>query len=770
MNSKRVRFYRILPTLMLGGIFIFSGCDKSNDVFNPDRIQEEAKKAFPVKNIDPNQTWETSAICNASVSVNEKTGGTYTIKVYTENPYNTNGNAFLLAKASVTDGQTVNFNFDIPAALQYVYVMKVNDKGFSSAVPAAVENGSVKISFGVSRTRAQMAATRSTISNTNIWKPTVPELNDIKIFPKEVPAGTNDYKGQWNTIAGGKYIITSDATSINCDNTADFYIKGNITLNSIYIGSNKLAKFFILPGATLNLPNGLIYEGNAELSIGKGAKLTCSEVNLSKSFSTIYNAGTIESTGQYLDSRIGAAFYNLGTFKFANANLSNPHFYNSGIIIANQIDNNGNTNFINAVDAKISLAGKFSCENGNSIAVNEGELIANSLEVAGSASFYNESTGKVTITGNSAISSNNSVWDNDGSYTTGTMTFTSGSTNWVNKCKLYVKGLLNINLGSGYFTIDSGSYVECGSLTMDQGDIRMGSKAFFNILGEAKFKHNPKGFIATGEDYAILRMGSAVRMGNQWLSSNYQGKLYVASDHHYSQGNDGSPTHPYYELKDGAQMTGTDNADINIPESNCNPGYNNSTPDGGGDDKVQTYAYAFEDMVKIVGDYDFNDVVLYISTPIATGKENKKEIAVTLKAAGATKQIAVLFKNKGKTQTIFGNVHTALGVPDGTITNTGSTSAKATTQIIEVDENFSLTNDGDFYISVDKGEVHIPNFITDFKAGDVPYAIRIANANWKWAKEGTRITEAYLDFTTWAQDATQESNWYENPQDGKVME
>lgn len=54
-----------------------------------------------------------------------KNDETYTIKVYTSNPYNVNSSdVFLLAKTTVANGKTANFKFDIPAALQYVYVMK----------------------------------------------------------------------------------------------------------------------------------------------------------------------------------------------------------------------------------------------------------------------------------------------------------------------------------------------------------------------------------------------------------------------------------------------------------------------------------------------------------------------------------------------------------------------------------------------------------------------------------------------------------------------
>lgn len=729
MNSKRVRFYHILPTLILGGIFIFSGCDKSNDVFNPDRIQEEAKKAFPVKNIDPNQTWETSAICNASVSVNEKTGGTYTIKIYTENPYNTNGNAFLLAKATVTDGQTVNFKFDIPAALQYVYVMKVNDKGFSSAKSTFVTNGKIEVSFGGTSKMATAAKTRAVSS---IVKFTAPDITDPTIFPTEKDVSTfPNYPTNniWTNIKNN-YIVTSGYNAIDYQgNGGGVYIKGNVTLTSLYLGPN--CRLFILPSSSLTLTSSghSLGQSGSMISVGTGATLTVSKGILQASNATIYNIGTIQADA--IDVAGSGYFYNSGTLTIMN---------------------------------------KANVANSGSLLVNEGTMNAASFETQGSSSFYN--SGNVTISGKSFLSSTNQKWENQGSFKTDEMEIQSSSSQLLTACKLYIEKEFKINTSNDInnsFNLEGGAYVECGSLYMDNATIKMGGNSFFNVLGTAKYNYNLGGFYSITEDFALLKIGKAIQNSTgQGNTIGYHGKLYIACNDHFSNGLSGN-VH-YIILEGDAQMTGTDNADINIPESNCNPGYNDSTPDGGGDDKVQNYAYAFEDMVKIVGDYDFNDVVLYISTPIATGKENKKEIAVTLKAAGATKQIAVLFKNKGKTQTIFENVHTALGVPDGTITNTGSTSAKAVTQIIEVDENFSLTNDGDFYISVDKGEVHIPNFITGFKPGDVPYAIRIANANWKWAKESVEITEAYPDFATWAQDATQEPNWYENPQNGKVME
>ena len=64
----------------------------------PHHIDEEAKENFPVKDIDPSQDWNMAAVGTLSVSINQKTGEVYTVKVYTDNPLNSEGNARLLAK------------------------------------------------------------------------------------------------------------------------------------------------------------------------------------------------------------------------------------------------------------------------------------------------------------------------------------------------------------------------------------------------------------------------------------------------------------------------------------------------------------------------------------------------------------------------------------------------------------------------------------------------------------------------------------------------
>lgn len=716
-----MNFFRILPILAIGGIFTFIGCDSSNDVYNPDAIKEQAKNAFPVKDIDPNQTWETSSVCKASVSVNETAGEVYTIKVYTANPYNANSGASLLATSSVSNGQTTNIEFDIPAALQYVYVMKIDSKGYSSAKAVLVENKQATVSFGGINNIASTVKTKAVSTIVNFTAP------DASQFPtKEVAQQMNLQQTNGQIGTAGNYEIKSSVNAINnWAGNANLYITEDVTLNSLYITTN--SKIFVLPGITLtlNLSGYSLGQTGSVISVGEGAKLILNSGRLQASNATIYNAGTVKA--EDLDVAGNGYVYNRGT---------------------------------------LSITKSVTVANYNSLLVNEGTMTAVSFETQGSSSFYNSS--KVEISGKSHLSSNNQKWENQGYFKTNSMVIEASSSNLLNACQLYIDGEFKINTTSttsdNAFKMDGGAYTECGSLYLDNASIVMGGKSFFNVKGTATYNYNLGGFYATAQDFAILKIGKAVQnSAGQGNTIGYHGKLYVACNDHFENGLSGNV---HYIIWEGdAQLTGADNAEISIPSSNCNPGYN-SKPDNGGNDTPATYAYAFEDMMKEVGDYDFNDVVLYVSVPY--DKNGKKMIDVTLKAAGATKKLAVGFNNSGQKQTLFADVHEALGVAAGTLVNTGTATGTEKKITVEVASNFTLTEHGDFYITDGSIERHIPNFTDGFKPGDVPYGIRIASSNWKWPKERVVITEAYAGFAAWANDATAAASWYNEPINGKV--
>ncbi|WP_418696314.1 LruC domain-containing protein [Bacteroides sp.] len=750
MRSKRILFPSIIPMLALGMIFVLSACEDNKDLYNPERVQEEAKKAFPVKDIDPNQTWETSAVCNASVSVNEKDGETYTIKVYTSNPYNINNDdIYLLAKTTVVNGKTADFQFDIPSALQSVYVMKVNSEGYSSAKSAFVTNGNIEVSFGGANNVASVAKTRAT-SETGITYD-IPNINDINLFPTKESVGTlTSTNGEVGSASD--YEINKSVKDLNnWVSNANMYVTEDVTLNSIAIASN--SRLYILPGVSLTLSGGYsLSQSGSMISIGVGATLNVTDGRLQANNATIYNLGTIN---------------------------------------ANEIEASGSGHIYNIYNSTLNIDTKVNVANAASLLVNEGTIIAASFETQGSSSFYN--SGTVTISGKSHLSSNDQRWENQGYFKTGTMEIEATSSKLLTACQLYVDGLFNIHTSdspNNLFSVEGGSYVQCGSLYMDNARVSLGGKAFFNVLGTATYNYNLGGFYNTADEFALLKINKAIQ--NQQGNGNtigYHGKIYVASDEHFDNGLSGSV--PYIVL-DGAEITGADNASITVEVTACTPvGYEGTADDGKGEDggsvvdKPIEYAYAFEDMTKeALTDYDFNDVVLYVTAPYK--KDGQNVVDVTLKAAGASKQLTVFFKDRYSgtapvAQNIFGEkggeVHTVFGVEPGTLVNTGipvDTEAEIATKspvtvTVTVTEGFLMTRDGDFYIADEKGkEVHIPNFTPGFKNGNVPYAIRVAGDTWRWPKERIGITEAYPDFEGWAKNNTTNQTWYNNPQSGNV--
>ena len=205
-----------------------------------------------------------------------------------------------------------------------------------------------------------------------------------------------------------------------------------------------------------------------------------------------------------------------------------------------------------------------------------------------------------------------------------------------------------------------------------------------------------------------------------------------------------------------------------IPEGRCT-GEGNTPGEGdpgegdpGEEPELMPYTYVFEDNFPLVGDYDFNDVVLDVSINHDRGRDNKitaTHIDVTLVAAGATKTIGAglrlvnvdraavasisyegdvnRFQNTlsgsmldnisfedGMVIPLFGNVHGVFGVAPGTMVNTGIATAPTYTYKIKIEQSNAYQHESpviskdnlDFFIAYkfrsmqQRMEVHLYEF------------------------------------------------------------
>ena len=184
----------------------------------------------------------------------------------------------------------------------------------------------------------------------------------------------------------------------------------------------------------------------------------------------------------------------------------------------------------------------------------------------------------------------------------------------------------------------------------------------------------------------------------------------------------------------------------------------NSTP--------KIYSFAFEDT--FMGDYDMNDVVLYVSE----NAEDNTKLDVTLMCTGASFNLIVYFNNKK----IFGGkeVHSVLSGPSGKFINTGEKDGEDffdgtpfTTTINKPSTDDFTIGQADFWIKSPQGDIHVGTQYSE--TGLAPYGIVIPDA-WAWPTEFTCITTAYPSFITFARDQDYGTDWYESePEVGTTM-
>ena len=230
-------------------------------------------------------------------------------------------------------------------------------------------------------------------------------------------------------------------------------------------------------------------------------------------------------------------------------------------------------------------------------------------------------------------------------------------------CKFINQGKAYIGKTNSSITIDNGCYLYVEEFvgTLNMGDtssaeiedfeghsnkyntrITMGDNSMITVLDEAELSQAQ--FMGPNNEYALVKINKIEDIGN--FSS--QGNI-----HYEVKEIDDDITEDRWEAKflDAIKNTqGTiskwGESPITIPAGDCTGEGN--TPDESGSETPTdpvSYTYVFEDNFPLVGDYDFNDVVLDVETRYHREKKTNHikriQLDVTLAAAGATKALGV---------------------------------------------------------------------------------------------------------------------------------
>ena len=744
----------------------FTSCvDSGKDLFDAEEAAKLYAESFPVKNVDPDMDWKTTASANVTVKVNADAGVTYKIEIFDSNPLAVSSTAKLLTSGEASNNLVFSTKMDYPSALNTVYIARVDEKGRYAVQPATIENGVIDVTFGNTSTTKSTRATSDDIPEMNV------PYTDTQL--STMLASATEIKNGWDLSAPAEWGYTEPVFAQPSSRTRYFKITKNF--NGIFNTSQQNVPIKIIITAKVTI-NQFMSINSGEFIIADGGELVLNnQLTLTNGgYVTVLGGGKISgSTLYFSNASNGIPNYNGGTINLTNLDISCAGtFYNAGTM----------------------TLGKYNASSTDMQLVNRGNIKATEI-------------------------------------------FGNNNTDIKNACYIEVTN----NLTARKFILGSNSAIKCGSFSADGSEgltMIMNNNSMFECTGNISLRRNITG-PTTGK--ALLKFdGSKIQENIKDAYSTISNNIICEVANQNPSGNLQTDKFNNYDwfvygLKNGATICNPGKADFLLPAGDCTgAGY---TPESTGDvitvDPI-VYTYAFEDNFPKVGDYDFNDVVMDLSTEYTKSNNRIKSIQlnVTLKAIGATKQLGAglrlvgVSKNAIKSITfggdkdvyrntlvatnsmfenatfesgdnnivipIFGDAHKVYGYSDRSMLNTGKVELSQLYTlkiIIELADQTQLTplvtNDNlDMFIAygnlAKRSEIHLYEFRSYGAtahgnvhsenldvAGNLTWGVKVPE--FSYPIEGVSIISAYPEFSKWAQNKLENINWYRNPQSGKIF-
>ncbi|MBR1547950.1 MAG: DUF4842 domain-containing protein [Prevotella sp.] len=702
--------------------------------------------------IDANQTWSTSAASKVTVNVNLNYGETYTAYITEGNPLSSDDVAYL-AMGKIVSGNSQTLTVSHPAGVGGYYIALFDKNGHAMVKPFAMEAGETVIQFGDADTAKAPTRAASTGNRWSVETKSMPALSSYTEGTTAIAAENN------NTLPDNpvsKYLIPEGTTwteqipAIQAYNGRSVYVEGTWTVpaDQRCTGGSVIV---VGPKGVINIPAGHMLSTNANNNEGTTGMIY------------VMQGGKITGDGQ---------------LQFSNG--TETYSYNGGIITVKDININGGTLY------NAGTIGGVEGENNPALTGPAGTTTAPSK-------FINMGHATLASVGGAGISLENA-------------------------CNLNVVGKLQLGKSS---KLDGGSYIECGSLELagsNDGDITLymgpaaylknkgdlnvnnfgvwgpttGDNAIFEITNEVSycnFTQNAPGSQMLDHVELIIPENyesDAVEIYNGGYETNYAGKVIYG----WFNGLNYSTINPdaFQWLQDENWQwyqstvankncwTYTNNANVTDDRRTClmgtSPSYTveadeegcgNGFTSGGNKEPEANYVYfAFEDL-GAADDFDFNDVVVRISTPDENGVAS-----VELCAVGGTLETYVY---NGKEQ-LGDEVHAEFGLTYGTY----GVDDKGNTNKDEIVTPFKKIGE----VTVPEGEtvddlninIHVMRndkseaIVTLPAPGETPFAVRVSGdekGKWFWPKERKNISDAYLEFGEWGADREANADWYKHP-------
>ncbi len=712
---KKTLFKSVLcATLFVGAL---TSCNDVEDLYNPELVREQAKKALGL-DIAADQDWNMTSVVTANVTLNEDALSDYSFRIYSGNPIN-DAKAVVLADYPVkTDAQgkaSASFKFEMPSYLNYVYVARVDNHGRRLIGLSKIQNGAISKAFGESSSVSTKAVTDYAFPTIN-FPYTEAEVETLLADAYNLTQGLSNSDG-FNGMAEetGKTVAKIAGEGVVC-NFANRFDDG---------GSNKL---IIADGATWEIPDN-------------GGILQIRDVDI-----IVANGGTLKFTG-----------------KLQLTGSTRLIVMEGGVV-----DNTTSVALSNG-EYSINVDGT---GGGHTAIYNAGTIDANYIYANQGAALYNTETG-VWKTKTTHCAGGNG-WENFinwGKIESDAITSNGDQGTLYNACLIRASKLtvdqLSVNANSAIEV----PIIDCNSIYMRENSIVRATtvapsqKISVNYIGQEggkalfsaetwELKDSPNNIDSNNVyiEMETFKINGQTAIDQPW---DYVNQIYKQC---FPNGK-----YPIGE----APLIISSEAASSIENADC-VGQGNTPKDEVIEELLgSSNIYAFEDMSINGGDYDMNDVVLECT------KLENNQISIKLIAAGATKKVYAFFRDtrsNAEPINLFGEVHEAFGQQSGVIINTGVdvNNLAPVERIIDVAEGFLFSQHGDIYIvDYQNREAHISKFTNGFQPGDAPYGILVP-ITWKYPKEWVKITTAYPEFAAWAGGDDTASGWYTHPSSSNV--
>ena len=714
--------------------------------------------------INPEQTWTTATTTTVKVSVNLDYDAEYNVYIYQSAPLIDKDAAFI-GHVALKSGETKEVAIARPTSATLLYAACYDKNMHAVVKDFAVVGNAGEVAFGEPR----VAATRG-FSTGYRWSVAQKAMPDLTTFT----TGTlYEMQVEFNTNGAGLPVNQADGSEKHLKITGTY--SGSIARIQSYDRQS------VYVTGTWTVPTDQRCTGNSVIVVGNGGKiiipsghmLSTNANNEAGTTGMIYvmPGGSIEGDGQLQFSNGTQTYsYNAGNINVADLNINGGVLYNAGTIgdtkapaltgPAGTPDNP--SKFINAGNAKFASTGGagLSIENacnlevvglmelGNTSKMDNGSYIkCGQLKLAGSNHggivFLMGENAYLRVTEKVAGINNFGMW----------------GPNTGNNVKAFLEVPYNFNERAINWTDDMPSTFcldnVCAVLPDDYEIVDLSSNPYHQYI------YNPRGIPASA--LLLTWMNAKKENGN-----GYNGVSDANLDGHTRSCTWSKSVTVTPQTEEGCGATVSESRDPNPQQPDP------ETPEVPA--TTNWVYYAFEDLGG-TKDFDFNDVVLRVSTPV-----NNVSKVYILAAGGELNSIVTLDGAH------FGQeVHAAIGAPDHTITNTKSASVstssfkllgEVTLQSGQTPATLPfgldvLNNDGTSR-NVIASRINGNMSVKQDSYGKAPLYLIIngdANGKWFWPRELSNITTVFKGFTSWGATLNENTTWYmpANADDAKVV-